>query len=206
MGGAELRSVRGAGLAVRRRFVFGRAATAADDDRTLVTLADERAITARQSSSRSAWRTGESASPLVSAGRGGRVLRRRCVRGAGGAGHRRLRGGRRQLGRAGGLAPREVCRAGPRWSARRPSHHRCLHYLIRQIDAADNIDVRHRTEVVDATGDGRLTAPDAPGAATPPPPRPFRPPRCSCSSAPHRTRTGSRRRSNETARLRAHRN
>jgi thioredoxin reductase (NADPH) len=30
-------------------------------------------------------------------------------------------------------------------------------YLIRQIDAADNIDVRHRTEVVDATGDGRLT-------------------------------------------------
>jgi thioredoxin reductase (NADPH) len=30
-------------------------------------------------------------------------------------------------------------------------------YLIRQIDAADNIDVRHRTEVVDAAGDGRLT-------------------------------------------------
>ena len=31
-------------------------------------------------------------------------------------------------------------------------------YLIRQIDAADNVDVRYRTEVVDATGDGRLTA------------------------------------------------
>jgi thioredoxin reductase (NADPH) len=30
-------------------------------------------------------------------------------------------------------------------------------YLIRQIDAADNVDVRYRTEVVDATGDGRLT-------------------------------------------------
>jgi thioredoxin reductase (NADPH) len=30
-------------------------------------------------------------------------------------------------------------------------------YLIRQIDAADNIDVRYRTEVVDATGDGQLT-------------------------------------------------
>ena len=30
-------------------------------------------------------------------------------------------------------------------------------YLIRQIDAAANIDVRYRTEVVDATGDGRLT-------------------------------------------------
>jgi thioredoxin reductase (NADPH) len=30
-------------------------------------------------------------------------------------------------------------------------------YLIQQIDAADNIEVRHRTEVVDAAGDGRLT-------------------------------------------------
>jgi thioredoxin reductase (NADPH) len=30
-------------------------------------------------------------------------------------------------------------------------------YLIRQIDAADNVEVRYRTEVVDATGDGRLT-------------------------------------------------
>lgn len=30
-------------------------------------------------------------------------------------------------------------------------------YLIRQIDAATNIDVRQRTEVVDATGEGRLT-------------------------------------------------
>jgi thioredoxin reductase (NADPH) len=30
-------------------------------------------------------------------------------------------------------------------------------YLLQQIDAADNIDVRHRTEVVDATGEGRLT-------------------------------------------------
>jgi thioredoxin reductase (NADPH) len=30
-------------------------------------------------------------------------------------------------------------------------------YLIRQIDAADNVEVRYRTEVVDATGDGGLT-------------------------------------------------
>jgi thioredoxin reductase (NADPH) len=30
-------------------------------------------------------------------------------------------------------------------------------YLIRQLDAADNVGVRYRTEVVDATGDGRLT-------------------------------------------------
>jgi len=30
-------------------------------------------------------------------------------------------------------------------------------YLIRQIDAAANVDVRHRTEVVEATGEGRLT-------------------------------------------------
>jgi thioredoxin reductase (NADPH) len=30
-------------------------------------------------------------------------------------------------------------------------------YLIRQVDAAANIEVRHRTEVVDGTGEGRLT-------------------------------------------------
>jgi thioredoxin reductase (NADPH) len=30
-------------------------------------------------------------------------------------------------------------------------------YLIHQIDAAENVDVRYRTEVVDATGGGRLT-------------------------------------------------
>ena len=44
-------------------------------------------------------------------------------------------------------------RCGPRASLRTTMSD----YPIRQIDAADNIDVRHRTEVVDATGDGRLT-------------------------------------------------
>ena len=70
-------------------------------------------------------------------------------------------------------------------------------YLVKTIEATENIDVRLRTTVVDAHGTDRLeelVLRDASAAGW----RPSRPPPCSSSSAPSRTPIGSRRDSTAT--------
>ena len=85
--------------------------------------------------------------------RAGRVLRGRGQRGAGDARPARLRRRRRQLGRAGGGPPVALRRPGHR---ARPPGRRCAEtmsdYLIRELEALPNVDVRPRVQVVGGAG------------------------------------------------------
>ena len=108
-----------------------------------------------------------------------RLLRRRDQRGPGHARADRVRRWRRQLRRAGRAAPGQVGRQVT-ILVRAPSLAATMSdYLIRQIGAAPNIDVRYRVQVAGGTGDGtghlRIAGPGRTpspgrGAASPPTP------------------------------------
>ena len=78
---------------------------------------------------------------------------------------------------------------------REPDLSQCMsHYLRREVEAAANVDVRLGSEVIGASGEGRLerlTVRDNSTGAT----ASWRRRRCSSSSAPVRIPSGSRRRS-----------
>ena len=63
-------------------------------------------------------------------------------------------------------------------------------YLIARIEAAENIEVRFRTEVAAAAGDGHLESLTLRHRDTGDTVERARPPGCTCSSAPRRGPTG----------------
>ena len=69
---------------------------------------------------------------------------------------RRLHRRRRQLGRAGRAAPRPLRPAGHARDPGASLRAGMSEYLVRQVEATDNIEVRLGTEVVGGGGDGRL--------------------------------------------------
>ena len=79
--------------------------------------------------------------PAGGAGRRGGVLRRRGLGGAGDGGPARRGGGRRELRRTGRRAPGAVRGASHDAGPRRRAHASMSDYLIREIEARDNVDV-----------------------------------------------------------------